>query len=74
MKPILGRLKKHPDGVDPVKLNKEFKGINMCVPRDVGVAMKESNTIVYRMELGKYQLISRAHATALETINDWNDM
>ena len=33
----------------------------------VGSAMKRSNAIIYRIELGMYQLMSGAHKTALKT-------
>jgi hypothetical protein len=67
-KPILKALKKNPDGVSPEFFNNhEHKGVDLSVPADVGLAMKESNAIVYRQELDQYQLMTTAHRTALKS-------
>ncbi len=67
-KPILEALKSHPDGVSPKYFNREMsEGVNLSVPQDVGIAMKASNAIVYRIESGKYMLMSTAHRTALKS-------
>ena len=69
LKPILQELKSHPDGVSPkVFKNKECKGIDMSFPKDVAKVMRESNALVYRIELRVYQLISRGHHLALEKL------
>jgi hypothetical protein len=38
----------------------------LSVPAHVGLALKNSNAIVYRMERDEYQLMSTAHRTALK--------
>ena len=68
LQPILQALKEHPEGVSPDYFKKqEYKGIDMSNPGAVGSVMKTSNAIIYRIELGKYQLMSAAHKTALKT-------
>jgi hypothetical protein len=66
LKPILTALKAAPDGVhirafDGVK----YEGVNLAQPKDVAVAMKMKNRIVYHMPSRQYRLVSRAHRTAL---------
>jgi hypothetical protein len=68
LQPIIQALKEHPEGVSPDYFNnQEYKGINLSDYAAVGVYMKRSNALVYRIELGMYQLMSTAHKTALET-------
>jgi hypothetical protein len=65
---ILKALKDQPEGVSPVYFNnRKDEGVNLSFPVAVGVAMKTVNAIVYRIELGKYMLMSTAHRTALES-------
>jgi hypothetical protein len=74
-KPILKALKENPDGVSPAFFNnQEHKGVDLPVPHEVGIAMKNSNAIVYRKELKQYQLMTTAHRTALKDyeINETN--
>ena len=68
LQPILQALKEHPDGISPGYFsNKKYEGIDLSDQDAVGSAMKRSNAIIYRIELGKYQLMSVAHKTALKT-------
>ena len=68
LKPILKALKEHPEGVSPDFFdNMNYKGVDLSDPQAVGYAMKRSNAIVYRIENQKYQLLSKAHETALQT-------
>jgi hypothetical protein len=68
LQPILKALKEHPEGVSPKFFNKvKYNGVDLSEPRAVGSAMKRSNAIVYRIENKKYQLLSKAHETALQT-------
>ncbi len=63
---ILDELKKQPGGVHVKQLAGKFhEGVNLAAPREVCVAMKNSNAIVYRMESREYQLLTTAHRTAL---------
>ena len=65
-KPILKELKASPDGVSTVKFDSmEHKGVNLAEPKQVAVAMKMRNAIVYHLPSGEYRLASRAHRTAL---------
>jgi hypothetical protein len=69
--PILEALKLSPDGIR----RKEFrgienKGVNLAEPRQVAVAMKEGQGIVYHHPSGEYRMASIAHRTAL--IERWN--
>ena len=65
-KPILKALKSSPDGVRTVKFDGvEYKGVNLAEPKDVAVAMKKRNAIVYHLPSGEYRLASRAHRTVL---------
>ena len=68
LKPILKVLKEYPEGISPDYFsNKKYEGIDLSDQDAVGSAMKRSNAIIYRIELGKYQLMSVAHKTALKT-------
>ena len=67
LKPILKALKEHPEGVSPKIFNNvKYEGVDLSNPQAVGYAMKRSNAIVYRIENQKYQLLSKAHETALQ--------
>ena len=67
-KAILKALKQHPEGVDPEYFkNMKNEGVNLSDPAAVGSAMKQSDAVVYRIELGKYMIISRCHQTALKS-------
>jgi 5-bromo-4-chloroindolyl phosphate hydrolysis protein len=66
-KAILNALKEHPEGVYPRYFkNQVHRGVDLTVPQAVGTAMKRSNAIVYRIELGMYKMMSTAHQTALK--------
>jgi hypothetical protein len=43
----------------------KYEGVNLAEPKDVAVAMKKRNGIVYHMPSKQYRLVSRAHRTAL---------
>ena len=65
---ILQALKEHPEGVSPEYFNNQkSNGIDLSNPMAVGEAMKRSNAVIYRIELGLYTLMSIAHRTALST-------
>ena len=65
-KPILKALKSSPDGVSTMKFDDvEHKGVNLAQPKEVAVAMKKANAIVYHLPSGEYRLASRAYRTAL---------
>ncbi|MFN9982369.1 MAG: hypothetical protein ACK53Y_20750, partial [bacterium] len=65
---ILKALKEHPEGVPPKYFKKQkSEGVDLSEPKAVGVAMKRSNVIVYRIEDGLYHLMSTAHKTALRS-------
>ena len=65
---ILKALKEHPEGVSPEYFNnQENKGVDLSSPAAVGVAMKASNAIIYRIEHNQYQLMSTAHRTAIKS-------
>jgi hypothetical protein len=67
-KPILKALKEHPEGVSPEFFeNMKCEGVDMSNPKAVGISMKTSNAIIYRIECRKYVLMSTAHRTALKT-------
>jgi hypothetical protein len=67
-KAILKALKEHPEGVSPKYFNNQkSEGVDLSEPKAVGVAMKRSNVIVYRIEDGLYHLMSTAHKTALRS-------
>ena len=70
IKPILTALKATPDGVnisafDGVK----YEGVNLAKAKQVAVAMKETNCLIYHMPSKQYRLASRAHRTALMQYN-----
>ena len=70
LKPILAALKATPDGVDVSAFDGvEQKGVNLAQPKQVAVAMKETNCLVYHMPSKEYRLASRAHRTALMQYN-----
>ena len=64
--PILKMLKASPDGIRTVKFKGvKHEGVNLAEPRDVAIAMKKRNAIVYHLPSGEYRMASRAHRTAL---------
>ena len=64
--PILKALKSSPDGVSTAKFQGvKHEGVHLAEPKEVAVAMKKSNAIVYHIPSGEYRLTSRAHRTAL---------
>ena len=63
---ILQELKKHPDGVSVMQFEGIFHdGVHLADPRAVVKSMKNSSTIVYRIDLKEYQLKSTALRTVL---------
>lgn len=63
---ILVALKKSPKGVKAEDFKgKEEKGLLLSQPKQVGIAMKEQNAIVYHFESKQYRMFSKAHKTAL---------
>jgi hypothetical protein len=69
--PILEALKLSPDGVSTDMFRGvESKGVNLAEPKQVALAMKERNAIIYHHPSGEYRLASRAHRTAL--IERWS--
>jgi hypothetical protein len=67
-KAILNALKEHPEGVNPEYFgNMKSEGVDLSEPFAVGEAMKKSNAIAYRIELGKYMIISHCHQVALRS-------
>ena len=69
-KAILKALKEHPEGIRPEYFNNmKSKGVDLSNPFAVGASMKESNAIAYRIELGKYVIISHCHQVALRSYN-----
>ena len=58
-KAILNALKEHPEGVD-LEYFKHMasEGVDLSEPFGVDEAMKKSNALAYRIELGKYMIIS----------------
>ena len=71
-KAILKALKEHPEGVSPKYFkNMMSEGVDLSDPFAVGVAVKLSDAIVYRIELGsphdpgRYMIMSGCHKTAL---------
>ena len=71
--PILEALKLSPDGVS-TKVFRGIKneGVNLAEPKQVSVAMKERQAIIYHHPSGEYRVASRAHRTAL--IERWSPM
>ena len=71
---ILKSLKSSPDGVSTdVFHGVDHEGVNLAQPKEVAVAMKMSNAIVYHVPSGEYRLASRAHRTALLERYDTED-
>ena len=69
--PILEALKLSPDGVrTKVFRGVKNEGVNLAEPKQVALAMKERNAIIYHHPSGEYRLASRAHRTAL--IERWS--
>ena len=69
--PILEALKLSPDGVSTDKFGGiEDEGVNLAAPKQVALAMKETQAIIYHLPSGEYRLASRAHRTAL--IERWS--
>ncbi len=68
MRPIMKALKDHHKGL-PIDYfdMEEYQGVNLVDQAAVGVFMKASNTLVYRMELGMYQLAPKVQKMALKT-------
>jgi hypothetical protein len=65
--PILKALKNQPDGVSIEYFDGiEDEGALLSEPKDVGVAMKKRNVIVYHFQSGEYRLFSKAHKTAIK--------
>ena len=63
---ILKELKSSPDGVrTAVFRGIKHEGVSLVEPRQVAVAMKERQAIVYHDPSGEYRMVSRAHRTAL---------
>ena len=69
-KAILKALKEHPEGVSPAYFNNmKSNGVDLSNPRAVGVTIIDSNVLTYRIELGKYVMLSRGHEVALRSYN-----
>jgi len=65
--PILEALKLSPDGVrTKVFRGMKNEGVNLAEPKQVALAMKERNAIIYHHPSGEYRIASRAHRTALD--------
>ena len=65
-KPILEALQLSPNGVSTDMFEGiENEGVNLAEPKQVAVAMKERNAIIYHHPSGEYRLASRAYRTAL---------
>lgn len=65
-KQILKELQLTPEGVYPGSFNNIInEGVDLSNPAAVGVAMKSSNSVAFRIELQKYVLISKRHKIAL---------
>ena len=63
---ILQELKKHPDGVSVMQFEGIFHdGVHLADTKAVVKSMKNSSTIVYRIDLKEYQLKSTALRTVL---------
>mmetsp|Transcript_7355 Transcript_7355/g.7759 ORF Transcript_7355/g.7759 Transcript_7355/m.7759 type:complete len:460 (-) Transcript_7355:128-1507(-) len=76
LKTILQALKDHPDGVNPEYFNNlKEEGVDLTNPVAVGKIMKEKlNPLIFRQDLGLYQLISTAHKTALKSYKPINPL
>ena len=65
---ILNALKEHPEGIDPEYFkHMKNRGVDLSQPFAVGEAMRKSNALAYRIELGKYMIISHCHQVALRS-------
>ncbi len=53
-------LKEHPEGVPTNYFTEEYKGITLSDPKAVGEKMKLRNSILYRIELERYELQTTA--------------
>jgi hypothetical protein len=76
IQPILQALKQHPEGARAKDFKKqEYKGIDLCEPKNVGDAIKKRNAVIYRMDLSPkvYQPLSTRHKTALKSYEPRND-
>ena len=70
-RPILDALKLTPDGVSKdVFEGIENEGVNLALPKQLALAMKERNAIIYHHPSREYRLASTAHRTAL--MERWN--
>ena len=67
-KKILQALKDHPEGVSP-KFFQAMKnnGVNLRSPKEVSVGQDNHRTIIYRIELDKYTMISKSLEVALRS-------
>jgi AAA+ ATPase superfamily predicted ATPase len=66
--PILKALKDHPDGISPEYFHhQKYRGVDLSDPYAVGVSLNDSNVLCYRVELGLYKLMSKAHYNALKS-------
>ena len=64
--PILSALKASPEGLRCVQFKGvKHEGVNLAEPREVAVAMKTRQAIVYHIPSGEYRLATRAHRTVL---------
>ena len=69
--PILEALKLYPDGVRTNMFRGiKNEGVNLAEPKQVALAMKERQAIIYHHPSGEYRMASRAHRTAL--IERWS--
>ena len=67
-KAILNALKEHPEGVDPEYFkHMKSEGVDLSQPFAVNEAINKSNAFAYRIELGKYLIISHCHHVALRS-------
>jgi hypothetical protein len=77
VKPILKALQEHPDGIPTSYFfGRKYDGVELSSPDAVFRALKnvsdgkgekkQTNVLVYRTDLGMYQLASTAHKTALK--------
>ena len=70
-KPILEALKLSPDGVSTDRFSDiKNEGVNLAEPKQVALAMKERQAIIYHHPSGEYRMASRAHRTVL--IERWS--
>jgi len=64
--PIIKALRDSPDGVSVSHFKGvEDKGVLLADVKQVAIAMKNQNGIVYHFPSGQYRLATRAHRTAL---------